>query len=202
LSNFINYVALKAIISGILAMFCEASEGAKGFFENELYEFCSRQNPEIAKLHITTFVEMVFSSLLKLNLPFGFRRVGIHSHFSGICLREDNNGAPVESVRYERPVREYRRVGTTTPTMPGDLLEGCFTLDPDGTVSLSRLEKMHEAVATEEDIPFPEFLQALLEENDSLSKSVKPGKKAGKKRKYIKGLALTESGKKLLDEEK
>jgi hypothetical protein len=214
MNSAIDYNGIKMVIMGILAMFIEARQGAKGFWEDDLYEFCCRQNPEIASLHITTFVEMVFSSLLKLRLPFGFQRVGIHSNFTNIRLKDNNGNAFMQasqsdfddSPRFEgnddAPV-EHKRLGhkykrampDSASTLEGAvaMLKKHVRLVDDAKVRVRNLKEKYEDMTGEDEAdicPFSDVLDALIDETEGLELMEKVNEDTGKRRVYLKGIEI------------
>jgi hypothetical protein len=115
----------------------------------------------------------------------------------GIRFRDTNQTARHEHAGHSAQDSTAER----SPSPSYGILRGYIMFAPDSMVPVLRLKTLYESVASKDDIAFKEFLRDMLK-NRGISKVTKPNTSTGKSQKFIDGLALTESGKRLWAESK
>jgi hypothetical protein len=164
---------------------------------NEIHERCNQACQDVREVWDSTFGEMFISTMTRHKMNFRMKCQGGQISFYGIRFRNDN-----PTTRRERSAGRSAQdsTGSRFPTSSYGVLKKHIMSAPDSMVSVTRLKKLYEAVISEGDIPFSEFLEDMLDKNQDLSRVTKTNENSAKSRKYINGLALTERGKKLLAE--
>jgi hypothetical protein len=192
-----NFQKIRATIQDWTSRILERASDEQAISENELRERCCQDCPGASGLWEMTFWEMLFSALLQCKLDFSLKWQGDQVFFYGIRFRDTN-----PTVRRGQSARRSAQVSIASKSSasPYGILQGYIMSAPDSMVSVSRLRKLYKAVASEDDVPFSEFLQDILDKNRTLSQVTKTNKKTGKNLKYIDGLMLTRRGKQFLEE--
>jgi hypothetical protein len=193
----VDFKQLKENIRRWVSEIFEKASGEQSLSGCEIRERCAQSYPDVHELYFETFCEMFIGALVWRGLNFQFEFHNGQFFFYGIRFR----GVSPKAGR-EQPERRERFAGRSAQDSAPSfgVLHGYIMSAPDSSFSVPRLRKLYEAIASEDGVPFSEFLQDILDKNRSLSIVTKTVERTGKRRKYIDQLALTGRGKQFLAE--